>query len=192
MNNQKNLHQLTPEELGKLFPIIISEPNPKWPEMFQSEKLLIENLLEKEIVIRIEHIGSTAVPNLKSKPTIDILFEVSQDNFKEDAFIKKFQEIGYHYINRPENPEPHMMFVKGYTEKGFNGQAFHVHVRFEGDWDETYFRDYLLKNPNVANEYAKLKSELAEKFKNDRDGYTDAKTEFIKRIMVLAKPNYDS
>jgi len=37
-----------------------------------------------------------------------------------------------------------MMFMKGYTSEGFQGQEYHVHVRYSGDWDELYFRDYLV------------------------------------------------
>ena len=49
-----------------------------------------------------------------------------------------------------ENSAPHIMFAKGYTPEGFAGQAFHVHVRYKGDWDEIYFRDYLLRHYDVA------------------------------------------
>jgi len=79
------------------------------------------------------------------------------------------------------------MFMKGYTPQGFEGQAFHVHVRYSGDWDELYFRDYLLANPDIAAEYGKLKLELQKKYKHDRDAYTSAKTDFIKRITRLAR-----
>jgi len=75
-----------------------------------------------------------------------------------------------------------MMFAKGYTKGGFKVQAYHVHVRYSGDWDEIYFRDYLIKNAAAANEYAALKQQLAEKYKNDREGYTGGKDGFVKRI----------
>ena len=80
-----------------------------------------------------------------------------------------------------------MMFVKGYKTSGLKGQSFHIHVRFKGDWDELYFRDYLRKNEGVKKEYEKLKLDLATKFKNDRDAYTSAKTDFIENINKLAR-----
>ena len=80
-----------------------------------------------------------------------------------------------------------MMFMKGYTPQGFKGQVFHVHVRYNGDWDELYFRDYLLAYPEIADEYGKLKLELKKGYEHDRDGYTHAKTDFIKRITRLAR-----
>ena len=74
-----------------------------------------------------------------------------------------------------------------YTSQGFKGQVFHVHVRYSGDWDELYLRDYLLAHPEIADEYGQLKLELMKKYEHDRDGYTYAKTDFIKRITKLAR-----
>jgi len=85
-----------------------------------------------------------------------------------------------------------MMFMKGYTPQGFKGQAFHIHIRYRGDWDELYFRDYLLTHPEIAVEYGELKSELQKKYEHDRDAYTDAKTDFIKRITKLARAEISS
>lgn len=182
----KRLDKMTNEELGKLFPIIISEPDPCWVKLFHDEKTKIINALGKQNIIRIEHIGSTAVPNLRAKPTIDILLEVPE-MIDKNKVIEKISALGYHYIPRPENPAPHMMFMKGYTVKGFRGQAYHIHVRYKGDWDELYFRDYLKAHPDVAQEYANLKTQLSQMYRNDREGYTDMKTDFIKRITETAR-----
>ena len=80
-----------------------------------------------------------------------------------------------------------MTFVKGYTSQGFKGQAYHVHIRFIGDWDEIRFKDYLIKHKDVAKEYEILKLKLADKFRNDREAYTNSKTEFIERINKLTR-----
>jgi GrpB-like predicted nucleotidyltransferase (UPF0157 family) len=183
---KKEPENMTPEELGKVFPVMLVEPNPEWPGLYKKEEADIIKILGPGNIIRIEHIGSTAVPNLLSKPTIDILIEIPEDSDNE-KIINGLKSIGYHYIYRPENPPPHMMFAKGYTKDGFRGQAYHVHVRYSGDWDEIYFRDYLIKNPLVAANYAALKQELEEKYKNDREAYTDGKTDFVKRITALAR-----
>jgi len=173
-------------ELGQLFPIIISDPDPNWIALFNEEKRMITNSLGVQNIISIEHIGSTSVPNLKAKPTIDILIEVPS-NFKKDEFIEKLYGLGYLFTPKPENPAPHMMFMKGYTENGFRGQAYHIHVRYSGDWDELYFRDYLIANPDIAEEYGELKVRLANQFKNDREEYTNSKTEFIERVTDVAR-----
>ncbi|WP_367278899.1 GrpB family protein [Desulfobacula sp.] len=62
----KNLSKLTRNELGYLFPIILSEPKTEWPNLFVQEKNHLITLLGDEIVLRIEHIGSTAVPTQHS------------------------------------------------------------------------------------------------------------------------------
>ncbi|KUO76378.1 MAG: hypothetical protein APF77_06675 [Clostridia bacterium BRH_c25] len=182
----KALENMTNEELWELFPIIISEHKSNWNENYLTEKAIIEEAIGNDIIARMNHYGSTAVPNLPAKPTIDILLEVN-DNAETEKLISDMRAIGYIYSPQPENPAPHMMFMKGYTPEGFKGQVYHVHVRYEGDWDELYFRDYLISHPDVADKYGKLKVELQKKFKNDRDGYTFAKTGFIKEITVLAR-----
>ncbi|MCP4051180.1 MAG: GrpB family protein [bacterium] len=182
------LNKLSTKESGQLFPIIISEYNPNWPQLFISEKAQIENILGSDNIVRIEHIGSTAVPNIKAKPTIDILLEIEK-NVNTDNLINRLKMLGYIYVHQPTNPAQHMMFTKGYTEKGFAGQAYHVHIRYSGDWDELYFRDYLIKNPKIGSEYVKLKLKLAQTFKNDREAYTDAKTKFIEKIVKQERKN---
>jgi GrpB-like predicted nucleotidyltransferase (UPF0157 family) len=79
------------------------------------------------------------------------------------------------------------MFMKGYTPQGFRGQAVHLHVRFPGDWDELYFRDYLRSHPKTAKSYGKLKQNLQLRYEHDRDAYTEAKTDFIQEATRLAR-----
>jgi GrpB-like predicted nucleotidyltransferase (UPF0157 family) len=180
------LNSLSTEELGKLFPIRISDHDPAWERMFLSEKKAVLKVIGIRNIIRIEHIGSTAVPGLCAKPTIDILVEI-QDDANIDHIIHKLKKIRYHFISKPDNPPPHMMFAKGYSEKGYTGQTFHIHVRYRGDWDELIFRDYLIRNPMIALEYAELKLRLSTDHINDREEYTNSKTEFITRITKTAR-----
>lgn len=81
---------------------------------------------------------------------------------------------------------------KGYTKNGFSDKVYHLHVRIVGDNDELYFRDYLIDNPSVAKEYEKLKLSLWKRYEHDRDGYTNAKTSFVKDYTYLAKQAYKS
>jgi len=180
------LNKFSLEELGKLFPIKISAYNPEWKNYFEEEKILIRKALEIHNIIRIEHIGSTAVPEMCAKPTIDILVEV-KNNTNTDLIISKLEQIKYDFIPRPQNPPPHMMFAKGYSEKGYIGQAFHIHLRFRGDWDELIFRDFLIRNSEIAQEYSELKLRLAADYINDRESYTNNKSEFITRIIKIAR-----
>ncbi len=171
----KPLSEMTNRELWELFPIILSEHKPIWVKRYLKEKPVFEQAIGIHNIVRMNHYGSTAIPNLIAKPTIDILLEIKDDTDIE-KLISNMQSTGYTYSKQPNNPAPHIMFMKGYTPQGFKGQIFHVHVRYSGDWDELYFRDYLLAHPEIADEYGKLKLELITKYEHDRDGYTYAKT----------------
>jgi GrpB-like predicted nucleotidyltransferase (UPF0157 family) len=186
MHPASDLHRLTPEELGRLFPIIIEQPSAEWPKVYRAESRLIRDAFSESEMIRMDHIGSTAIPNIKAKPTIDVLLQVSQC-VKDQKIIDIFGSLGYQYIRGADNPPPHMMFVKGYTIRGFEGQTCHVHVRYQGDWDELHFRDYLISHPHMAKEYEVLKHDLAARFPNDREAYTKAKTPFVEKINRLAR-----
>lgn len=173
-------------ELGKLFPIKIVDYSEQWVQLFYEESKLITASLPSSAIIKIDHIGSTAIPGLKSKPTIDILLQIS-----EQADIQKlketFESLDYMINEHPENPPPHFSYVKGYSQEGYTGQAYHVHVRYQGDWNEIRFRDYLIAHPELAKEYEVLKLELAEKYRNDREAYTDGKTEWINGVNARAR-----
>jgi GrpB-like predicted nucleotidyltransferase (UPF0157 family) len=183
---KRSLDEMTDHERWQLFPIILSPPNPIWKENYLKEKILLEKGIGIQNIVRINHIGSTAVPDLIAKPTIDIIVEIKKET-DLDKLISSMKSIGYRYIHKPQNPDPHAYFIKGYTPQGFRGQVFHVHVRYGGDWDEFYFRDYLRKHPETAHEYGELKILLKGKYEHDRDAYTNAKTDFIKRITALAR-----
>jgi len=189
---KKNLDSLSTEELGKLFPIIIAKPNSKWRKIFDLEKKELKRILGQN-AIRIEHFGSTAIPNLKAKPTIDILVEIPKNQSTKDEIIEKMKLEGYHYIPRKDCPPPYIMFVKGYTDEGIKEQSFHIHMAEEehnGLWDKLYFRDYLINNKEISKEYERIKQELAQEFKYDREAYTEGKTDFILRITEEAKEKY--
>ncbi|GEM_PF-148486 len=188
---QKDLHEMNNEELWQLFPIILTEHNQEWKTIYEKEKELLIKTIGRENIVHIHHIGSTAVDGLLAKPTIDILIEIKKETPLK-ALISSMKKAGYIYTPQPNNPAPHMMYMKGYTPEGFKGQAFHVHVRYPGDWNELYFRNYLIDNPQIAQEYGQLKLGLKDKYKHNRDGYTQAKTDFIQRITQLARDNYTS
>ena len=185
----RKLENLSHEELGRLFPVIITEPNPDWKALFVQKKNEIIALLGEEIALRVEHIGSTAVPNLAAKPTIDILVEIPAGEHVKNEIIRIMTSNGYNHV-----PEPrHLMIVAGYTPEGFQGQCYHIHMGQKEDddlWDRLYFRDYLIEHPTFADEYATLKKELEPKYKFDRDGFTRAKADFIQSVTAQAKAQY--
>jgi GrpB-like predicted nucleotidyltransferase (UPF0157 family) len=157
--------------------------------LFEQEKVLILNALGKDTVVGIEHIGSTAVERLASKPTIDILVEVPKlNNEIKQHIIRKLETIGYGNMNNAEK-ENKMTFGKGYDENYARTTSFHTHIREKGDepQDEIFFRDYLRQNSDIRNEYEKLKYALAEKYQFNREDYTQAKSEFIVEITEKQK-----
>lgn len=79
----KSLNEMTNEELWRLFPIILSEHMQIWKEKYLTEKVLIEETVGQQKIIRINHYGSTSVPGLIAKPTIDILLEIADDTDTE-------------------------------------------------------------------------------------------------------------
>ena len=186
---ESNLNDLTAEQIGKLFPIRIAPYNPDWITLFEQEKALITSTLSLESPFCIEHIGSTSVVGLASKPTIDILIEFPKlnDDLKQ-TLVKKLELIGYGNMHNATG-ENKMTFGKGYDENYAYNQTYHVHIRKKGhaSQNEIYFRDYLRQNPNARDEYAKLKYVLAEKHQFNREDYTQAKTGFIERITQLQK-----
>ena len=126
------------------------------------------------------------MPGLIAKPTIDILLEIPQD-IDLLAETEKMMDEGY-IVNTPQKDV--IMYLKGYTPRGFEGQCVHIHVRHYADWDELYFRDYLISHPKVADEYGKLKLALKEQYIHDRDGYTDAKGDFVRKYSKLARVEF--
>jgi GrpB-like predicted nucleotidyltransferase (UPF0157 family) len=190
---KKNLHELSTEELGKLFPIKIEPSNPGWAGLFDQEKQNLEKLLGTHVALRIEHFGSTAIPNISAKPTLDILVEIPKNMDINDEIINTMKLHTYDYILRKDCPPPYMMFLKGYTPHGFEGQCYHIHMGpaiHTGLWDRLYFRDYLRDNEKAAKEYELLKIELAGKYTYDREKYTEGKADFIEKVTTIAKQKY--
>ncbi|ACV61560.1 protein of unknown function UPF0157 [Desulfofarcimen acetoxidans DSM 771] len=173
-----------------LFPIVLREYNPAYPRWFAEEKANLTRLVGAENIERISHYGSTAVPGLLAKPTVDILLEIKPDT-DIDRLKAALPEGEYVCLQPPaltiDEQPPHLMILKGYTPCGFAEKVFHIHVRYAGRWDELIFRDYLIAHPGAAAEYAALKRELFKRFELDRDGYTEAKSAFIREVTERAK-----
>lgn len=184
----KELSEMSLEELWQLFPIILKEYNPEYKAWYDIER----KALTKEfgnMILRINHIGSTAVEGLIAKPTVDILMEISPDS-NIDNVKEKLLSMGWLLMNSTNSPKFKQTYNKGYTKMGFAEKVYHLHVRYRDDWNELYFRDYLIENPEAAREYEKLKLSLWKKFEHDRDAYTDAKHDFVLNITQKARKKY--
>ena len=180
----KKLSEMSLEELWKLFPIFLTEHQDYWKEWYSEEEGLLKNALSS--TERISHIGSTASPSIWAKPIIDILVEVPKGS---DLIFYKSLIENNGYICMSQSAD-RISFNKGYTEDGFAERVFHLHLRYYGDNDELYFRDYLNEHSDVASEYQKMKLKLWREYEYNRDGYTNAKTEFVKKYTEKARMLY--
>jgi len=172
---------------GKMsLPVKMANYDPNWPTLFEKEKNLILGAVGC-IVVGIEHIGSTAVPGLEAKPIIDILVAVSHLSDARRC-IEPLKVLGYEYQPRLEADIPERRFFgKGVPPRE---QHYHLHmVELRSDFWERHllFRDYLRAHPEVAQEYQRLKTQLAAEYGRNREGYTEAKTPFIESIVAKAR-----
>lgn len=187
----KDLSEMTLEELWNIFSIILKKHNTEYKNWYEVEKQSIISCLNQKNILRINHIGSSAVEGLISKPTIDILLEIDNE-LNIEYMINILTKNGWTLMSFQKNPYLQISFNKGYTKEGFEEKVYHLHVRYHDNWGELYFKDYLIKHKEIADEYGKLKLKLMDKYKFDRDKYTEGKTDFIMKYTQRAKEEYSN
>jgi len=155
--------------------------DPRWLDQFQRMRKRLADALG-DTALRIEHVGSTAIPGIPAKPIVDIQISVP-DVDDDDAFVApieaqgfelRFIEPGHRYF-RPPPGVP---------------REFQVHVCDIGsDWERVHllFRDYLRTHPEVAAEYGRMKLRLAQQHKQERIAYNDDKGPFIDAVVRVAE-----
>ncbi len=182
----KKLSEMTLEELWELFPISLVEHKDYWKDDFCAMKERLSCELSGCQIVRISHIGSTAIDNIWAKDIVDILVEAAgSENI--DNVAKVIEKAGFVKMSSSDS---RYSFNWGYTEDGFADKVYHLHLRYENDNDELYFRDYMNEYPLLAGEYEALKLRLWKQFEHDRDGYTNAKSEFVKKYTEEARKKY--
>ena len=181
-----SLEEMSLEELWQLFPIFLREHQDEWKDWYAEERLRLLSFLPEHQIVRLSHIGSTSIETIWAKPIVDILLEIPKE---ADMVVMRDLLLQNGYLLMSES-QGRMSFNKGYTPSGFAERVFHLHLRYEGDHDELYFRDYLQEHPAVAKDYEKLKLSLWKQYEHNRDAYTEAKTEFIKNYTEEAKKLY--
>ena len=154
-------------------PIVIVEYDPAWPTEFE---LLRDRAADAvgDVVVAIEHVGSTAVPRLAAKPVIDLVVVVEPVDVQ--TAVERLVEIGYVHrgnlgvegreaFSAPEDERRHHLYVSPTDSEELRAQLA--------------FRDRLRRDAALAAEYEALKRELAVRFRDDRPAYTEAKTDFV-------------
>jgi GrpB-like predicted nucleotidyltransferase (UPF0157 family) len=162
-------------------PVEIVNYNHGWVEIFVDLGAALRDALG-DVAVRIDHIGSKAVPGLAAKPVIDI--QVSVRSLQTlDAFRAPSESLGYIY--RADNPER----TKRYFREPPGHRRTHVHVRQLGSFSEQFpllFRDYLRSHAPAVAEYAEVKRQCAARFRHDRHGYVEAKDSFVWEVIRRA------
>ncbi len=157
----------------------LKDHDPLWRDLFRQERVsLLETL--GPLAVSIEHVGSTAVPGIRAKPVIDIL--VTVDRARPEDVEGALGKLGYVHV--PIGDPERLFFRKGMP------RTHHVHVVRHGGEEHAkhlLFRDRLIAHPEEAAAYGRLKDDLAIRFREDRQAYSDGKDEFIARILDRAK-----
>jgi GrpB-like predicted nucleotidyltransferase (UPF0157 family) len=155
--------------------------DPGWVGIFEAERSTLLYAVGEQI-LDIQHVGSTAIPGMLSKPIIDIANAVA-DFERARVCIPLMEDLGYEFRGEQGIPRRHL-FAKG------NPRTFHVHMlEIESlEWqNHLLFRDFLCQHPDAAEAYAQLKIKLAERFPRDREAYTEGKAEFVQGVLRQAR-----
>lgn len=160
---------------GRNAGVEIVEYDPGWPAAYVAERERLAPLLPAGV--RLRHFGSTAVPGLAAKPVIDMIALVEDLDAPIAGLV---QSGGYQYPAAFNATLTHRRFLCFPTAVY---RTHHLHLVDEpGELERRLrFRDRLCADPVLAGEYVALKRALAERYRDDRDAYTEAKSEFVKQ-----------
>jgi len=165
--------------------IYLEKYNPDWILQFEKEKLKLQNKLDLYDLCCIEHIGSTAIPNITAKPIVDILIGIEMYPPNEDM-IKSMADMGY--INWNEAGVEGRVYLSKRSPDSF----FNCHiVQYESDiWNNNILlRDYLKKHEDEAKAYSELKQRIVKQGADDLLEYSNKKSEFIFNLLEEARQN---
>jgi len=169
--------------------VALSAPDPRWPGRFAAEKARLAEALAP-YVLTIEHVGSTAVPGLAAKATVDIIAGIYRLS-DAPVCIERMKSLGYEYLPEFEKDIPERRYFRIQSPPGREEEdLFHVHmVEVGSDFFERdlLFRDYLRAHPDAAGEYEALKHDLALRAGADRNAYTDGKAAFVRKTQEAAR-----
>jgi len=161
----------------------VVDPDPAWPERFEAEAGRIVAALPPALVARIDHVGSTAVPGLAAKPTVDIQVSVNAMS-PRDAYVEPIRALGYRWVVDPWDVD-HEFFSRDVDGE----RAYQIHVCAAGStWERRHlaFRDWLRAHPADAKAYEDLKRSLAAVHPKDTLSYAEDKSRFITDIVRRA------
>jgi GrpB-like predicted nucleotidyltransferase (UPF0157 family) len=146
-----------------------------WPVMAEQELRRIKDAVG-DLAVRLEHVGSTAVPGLAAKPIIDLQLSVAVIEPRE-RYVAPLERLGYLFAPTPESPDYHF-----FGKPPERPRTHHLHVCETGSEHElrhVAVRDFLRRHPDEATRYAALKRALVARHPQDRLAYIDGKDEYV-------------
>jgi GrpB-like predicted nucleotidyltransferase (UPF0157 family) len=152
--------------------------DPEWAGRFEREAAAIRNALG-DVLVWIEHVGSTAVPDLPAKPIIDIQVSV-RDIEEREAFVRPLERLGYLFAPDPDSPDYHF-----FGKPSERPRRYHVHVCEAGSGEEMrhlVVRDFLRSHPDEAARYADFKRDLTRRSHHDRLAYIEGKEPYMRDL----------
>lgn len=172
-------------------PLIISDYDPTWPRRFRQVAASLRTSLKGD-ALRIDHLGSTSVPDLVAKDLTDIQITVQDldvtDTWPDELLPGLVRRIEIMADHIPAGASSHPAdWDKRYWS---NSQDLHVHVRAEGRPNQRYallFRDYLRADPLAAASYGAVKRALATVAPDDWDTYYEVKDPACDLILAGAE-----
>lgn len=159
----------------------------EWREMYEREAVLIKDTLGGELIF-IEQVGSTAVPGLGGKPTLDILATV-RDIKEIDRYNFAFKSIGYNARGEAIIKNSRLFVKELMHESGERERLVNLHL-FPDEHPEMIrmldIRDYLIAHPDESRKYHELKEKWFKKHPSDYGAYREKKDEFFKKLSEKA------
>lgn len=177
-------------ERARAEPVTVTDYNPDWPRLFDAECIRLRRLLPPDLIGKIHHIGSTAVPGLAAKPIVDMLVEVPDLETVRSRIAPLLEAAGYTFLWRPVSPGDVNIDYAWFIRRDRTGRrTHHIHMVPPGSpyFDRLTFRDYLRGHLDAAQDYAALKKNAARLHHADRAAYARAKSAFIKRTLREAE-----
>jgi GrpB-like predicted nucleotidyltransferase (UPF0157 family) len=160
----------------------IVDYDPAWPVMAAAEQHRIRHALG-ELVLRLEHVGSTSVPGLASKPIVDLQLSVAAIEPRA-AYVGPLERLGYLFVPAPESPDYHY-----FAKPPERPRSHHLHVCEAGSEQELRHlavRDFLRAHDDEAAAYAALKRQVAERNPQDRLAYIEGKDAYVRALQARA------
>lgn len=160
---------------------VVEPYSQSWPGIFSEEAARLQTVLAPWLVGDLEHIGSTAIPNLAAKPIVDMLAPVAQLDAARRA-VPVLADAGYqHADHRPY--EALWFYRQSGQDYATRTHQLHLTRKDSALWRERLaFRDALRREPPLAAEYESLKRALAAG-DGDLRYYTAGKREFVERVL---------